>query len=70
MNYIVQEIQTNQNATALITPEIFSDRNQADARFFTILAAAAVSNVEEHAVIMYTNDGKIIRCDGYTHESQ
>ena len=70
MTYIVQEIQTNNGTTSLVTPQTFTDRNQADSAYFTILAAAAVSSVQEHSVLMYMSDGKVVRCDGYTHGAQ
>ena len=67
MNYIVQEIQTTAGATALVTPNVYTDRNQAEAKFHQILAAAAASQVEEHAAIMYTNDGRMVRTECYRH---
>lgn len=67
MTYVVQEIQTNNGVTSLVTPQTFTDRNQADSAYFTILATAAVSQVQEHSVLMYMSDGKVVRCDGYTH---
>ena len=70
MTYIVQEIQTTNGTTALVTPQIFTDRNQADSAYFTVLAAAAISQVEEHSVLMYMSDGKVVRCDGYNHTAQ
>lgn len=67
MNYIVQEMQTTNGVTSLVPPNVYSTRNEADAKFHTILAAAAVSNVEEHSAIMYTQDGGLVRAETYVH---
>ena len=69
MAYIIQEIQTTNGVPALATPTTYTDRNQADSAYFTILAAAAVSQIEQHYVLMYKEDGKVVRSDGYTHQA-
>ena len=67
MTYIVIEMQTNAGATAIVPPVSFTDRNQAESRFHSILASAAISAVEEHAVVMITNDGRVVRNEVYRH---
>lgn len=64
---IIQEIQTNETQSALTPTATFTDRNQAEARYHTILAAAAVSSVEVHTVIMYDEHGNTIKRDFYEH---
>lgn len=64
---IIQEIQTNGTQTALTPAATFTDRNQAEARFHTILAAAAVSTVEVHTVIMYDEHGNVLKREFYEH---
>lgn len=68
MNYIIMEIQTENGTTAIVPPVVFEDRNVAEARYHTILAAAAVSDVDVHTVVMLTNDGRTVRYECYRHE--
>lgn len=67
---IIQEIQTNGQQTALTPAATYTDKNQAEARFHTILAAAAVSSVEVHTVIMYDEHGNVIKREYYEHISE
>lgn len=67
MTYIIIEMQTTAGTTAIVPPATYSDRNQAEAAFHTILAAAAVSAVEEHTAVMLTSDGRIVRSECYRH---
>ena len=69
MNYIVIELQTNGNTTANIVSS-YSDRNQAESKFHTVMASAAVSAVEVHACTMLTEDGKVVRQESYRHPVQ
>lgn len=64
--FIVTEIQTASDQTSTITNQ-FATLNEADNKYHTILAAAAVSNVEVHAAIMYTNSGNYIKSEYYRH---
>ena len=48
--YIVLEMQTNGGATSIAPAQSFASKNQADAAYHQILAAAAVSNVEKHTL--------------------
>ena len=64
---IIQEIQTSGTQTTLTPTVTFTDRNQAEARFHTILAAAAVSTVEVHTVLMYDEYGNVVRREFYEH---
>lgn len=65
--YIIQEIQTNGNQSALVPAAAFADRNQAESAYHTALAAAAVSAVQVHAVLMYDEHGSTIKRDYYEH---
>lgn len=66
---IVQEIQTNSGHTSLLTPLTFDNRPAADSAFFYALAAAAVSTVTVHTVIMYDEYGNVLRQGHYEHQS-
>lgn len=64
---IIQEIQTNGTQTALTPAITKTDRNEAESRFHSILAAAAISKVEVHTVIMYDEHGNLIDRKYYEH---
>lgn len=64
--FIVTEIQTVSGRTATITTA-FATLNEADNKYHSVLAAAAVSDVEIHAAIMYTNSGSCIKSECYRH---
>lgn len=66
MNYIVIELQTTGGTTSLPT-NTYSDRNQAESKFHEILKYAAVSQVEDHAAVMLTEDGRLVRQESYKH---
>lgn len=65
--YIIQEIQTSKNQTALVPAVTFTDRNEAESNYHMKLGAAAISDIEVHTVIMYDEHGNTIKCDYYEH---
>ena len=68
--YIVIETQTNGNTTSVVTPATYTDLNEAESKFHTVLASAAVSNVEKHACIVFTEEGFPLLHKCYKHEAQ
>lgn len=65
--YIIQEIQTNGNVSA-VTPAVQkTDRNEADSAYYFALGAAAVSTIPVHAVIMTDEHGNVIKSGYYEH---
>lgn len=42
MTYIILETQTNNGTTAIVPPVAFTDRNEAESRYHSVLASAAV----------------------------
>ena len=66
MNYIVIELQTSNGTTANIVTT-YATREQAESKYHTILAAAAVSSVEIHAATILTPDGFQLMHEAYTH---
>lgn len=68
MQYIVIEIQTNNDGTVGNIVQSYADKNQAESRFHTILAAAAVSTLPVHAAALLTNEGVQLGCMYYKHE--
>ena len=57
MNYILQEIQTNGDTTALVAPVVYPTREAAESAFYTTCGFAVVSTVEVHTVMVYTQEG-------------
>ena len=55
--FIVQEIQTSNGSTALVTPAQYPTREQAESAFYQACGYAVVSQVEEHTVMVYTHEG-------------
>lgn len=67
MKFLVTEIQKFENGTVSTLTNDYDDRNQAEAKFYSILAAAAVSQLPLHAAIMYTEEGTPIMNKHYYH---
>ena len=65
--YIVIEIQTDSSGKVSTLVYQFTDRLQADAKFHTILAAAAVSALPIHAAVIMTNTGTMVKSEFYRH---
>ena len=65
--YIVQEIQTDNNQTALLPAETYLDKNTAESAFHSKLGSAAISAIDVHAVILYDEHGNIVRSEYYEH---
>ena len=65
--FIVMELQKNADGVVGNIVWSFDDQNQADSKFFTVLAAAAVSNIPKHSVTMLHEDGYVIRNETYIH---
>lgn len=68
--YIIQEIQTTKNQTALVPAVTFTDRNEAESNYHMKLGAAAISAVEVHTVLMFDEHGNTIKRDYYEHLSE
>ena len=66
--YILQEIQTTGSQTVLVPAQTFADRNQAESAYHSVLAAAAVSSVEVHAVVLLDEHGNTVRREFYEHK--
>ena len=55
--YILQEIQTTNGTTALLTPVQRSTRPEIESVFYTTCGSAVISNVPVHTVMVYTEEG-------------
>lgn len=65
--YILQEIQTTNNNTALVPATTYTDKHEAESAFHMALGAAAVSSVTVHAVVLLDEHGNVVRREFYEH---
>ena len=63
--YIVMEIQNSGTVATLVNQ--YSDKNLAESKFHTVLAAAAVSQVPVHSAVLMTDEGVWLRSECYKH---
>ena len=64
--YLVIEIQKNGESLAQIV-STHSNQNEAEQKYHTVLAAAAVSNVEVHSSVLMFYDGTVFKKETYRH---
>ena len=60
MNYIIIEAQTDNGATAIVTPALYSDRVEAEAVFLEKCAYARRSGLACHSVSWLDQEGNLI----------
>ena len=67
MQYLVIEIQKiNGQLAHIVTTH--DTREEAESKFYTVLAAAAVSGLPLHAATLLDEGGNALRSDHYIHE--
>lgn len=60
--YIIIEMQTNNGSTAVVTPiQTATEEGTAFQKYYNTLAAAAVSPVELHTILLLNEEGAIMR---------
>ena len=67
--YILFEMQTTNNTTAVVTPKTYTNINDAESAAHTALAAAAISQVDCHTVILVDETGNTLRREYYCHNT-
>ena len=66
--FIIQELQTNAAGTVAALPiDQREDRNEAESVYYQKLAAAAISSVPCHTVMLYTHEGLVLEKKYYKH---
>lgn len=65
--YIVIELQTNADGTVGNLVYQYNNRDDAESKFHSILAAAAISALPVHAAVMLTNAGTMVKSEFYRH---
>lgn len=67
MKYLVIELQTNTDNTVSNLVYDYDNRNDAESKYHTVLAAAAISTLPIHAAVLMSSDGGYIATDRYEH---
>ena len=65
--YVIIEIQKG-DSVAVVPPVVYADKEQAEQKYHTALAAAAVSSVPVHSVVMLRDNGSLVKSEKYVHE--
>lgn len=65
MKYIVLEIQTNANGEVANLLTVYNERSAAENKYYTILAAAALSELPVHSAMILTNLGTIVKSETF-----
>ena len=65
--FIVIEIQTNADGAVGNLVWAYDERAQAEAKYHTVLAAAAVSTLPCHAAVLLTEEGFALASQCYHH---
>ena len=68
--FIVIEIQTSKSGTVSTLTWQYDSLNSAEAKYHSVLAAAAVSSLPCHAACILTNAGTIVKSEFYRHEEE
>ena len=66
MKYIVIEIQTTDKVAAIVNA--YDNENDALAKYYSVLAAAAVGNIPCHSAVIMTETGMIVKNECIRHE--
>lgn len=67
--YLVLEVQTNADGTiGSATTQSFGTREEADKRYYTVLAAATTSAKPFHTAVLLTAVGDVLATRCYYHE--
>ena len=69
MKYLVIEIQSNGDTVSHLF-DAFDSENQAYSKYYTVLAAAAVSSIPVHTAILSTEAGEWIEARCFRHPAE
>ena len=65
--YLVLEIQTMENGQVAHLLTQHADGNQAESKYHTILASAAISNLPKHSAVILDEEGSVFSSQCYKH---
>ena len=66
MNYIVIEMQTSNGLTAVLTTTK-ATLNEAENKYHSVLAAAAISSVDVHSAALLNERGQLVKYECFEH---
>lgn len=66
--YLVIEIQTMADGSVATLTNQYSNQLEAESKYHTVLAAAALSHLPVHAAVLCTNYGSVLMAQHYTYE--
>lgn len=64
--FIVIELQKSD--TLAVLSDTYETRNQAEQKYHTVLAYAAVSEIPKHSAVLLNEDGTYIKSESFEHE--
>lgn len=67
MKYLVIEVQTNADGSIGNLTYSYDDRNEAESKYHTVLAAAALSVLPMHTCVLFQSDGILLARQCYVH---
>ena len=65
--YLIIEIQKSNDGTLAHLESVHATRDEAEQKYHTVLAAAAVSSVNVHSAVMLDDTGNRIKGETYYH---
>lgn len=66
--FIVIELQKSDTLSVL--SDTYETRNQAEQKYHTVLAYAAVSEIPKHSAVLLDEDGTFIKSESFEHEEE
>ena len=66
MKYLILEIQKNGDSVATLINK-YNTFEVAQSAYYTILAAAVISAVETHSVVLMTDEGSVVSKETFIH---
>ena len=63
--YIVMEIQKGNTASTIV--DTYETLNEAENKYHTILAYAAISSVPKHSAVLLTEEGDYVKHECFEH---
>lgn len=70
MTYLVIEIQKNADGGVGNFVWAYTSLNEAESKFHTVLASAAVSTVPVHSCALLNENGYCVKSQSYTHGTE
>ena len=68
MNFVTMEIQKGTDGNIATLVFAYATQPEAEAKFYSILSVAALSDVPIHSAVVVDAHGGIVRSGSYTHE--